>query len=264
MTKDIGAATLRQRTLRKKRFDAGFCASCGKQPPKPRKSTCTSCIAKATVRQRNLRSTRNETGLCATCGKNPKRPKKTNCTQCGAYFADQQRELREQRITDGLCSLCGKRPPRTTAAPIGRPAKKSLCCEPCMKKQRDAQQKRRKAGQTLPQQRRKAGLCIDCGSPDPIKVRCLVCLKKNRLTYVYSKYGKTGMQVMERDGCECQLCGATSHLHAHHIDGKGYDSREPNNALDNLVTLCNRCHYGITLLTTRGVDRARAIELLSK
>jgi hypothetical protein len=38
-------------------------------------------------------------------------------------------------------------------------------------------------------------------------------------------------------GRYCELCGATSKLHAHHVDGN-----ERNNSPDNIQTLCIHCH----------------------
>jgi len=38
-------------------------------------------------------------------------------------------------------------------------------------------------------------------------------------------------------GAECQACGATTNLAAHHVDGN-----PANNALPNLMTLCGSCH----------------------
>ena len=216
-------------------------------------------------RQRNRRAERNRIGLCAFCGKEPKRPDRTTCKQCGIYFAEQQRKVRAQRVAQDLCHRCGKNPPRAYPEYLGRPPK-YLACDQCVEVERRRSAYNRAKGNTLPQRRRAVGLCITCGNSLDIanRVRCSACLQKNRLKYARSKYGENGAKAMERDRCECQLCGVISHLHAHHIDGKGYDSPEPNNALENLITLCNRCHYGITLLTTRGVNRARAIELLSE
>lgn len=52
-------------------------------------------------------------------------------------------------------------------------------------------------------------------------------------------------QVFQRDNWECQACGRTggrrgsAELHAHHIVPK---SQAGGHGLDNLVTLCDRCH----------------------
>jgi len=44
-------------------------------------------------------------------------------------------------------------------------------------------------------------------------------------------------QVKERDGYQCVKCGATDRLSIHHLDWN-----QENDAIENLVTLCLRCH----------------------
>lgn len=48
-------------------------------------------------------------------------------------------------------------------------------------------------------------------------------------------------KVLKRDGYKCTQCGTTENLHIHHKDRTG-SSPKPNNAPDNLVTLCVNCH----------------------
>ena len=50
--------------------------------------------------------------------------------------------------------------------------------------------------------------------------------------------------VLQRDGCKCVHCGATSELHAHHIIPW---ASEPmlRVSLDNGVTLCQPCHVRV-------------------
>lgn len=48
-------------------------------------------------------------------------------------------------------------------------------------------------------------------------------------------------QILERDGHECQLCGAIEDLCIHHLDRNKRD-----NELTNLITLCRLCHSRIT------------------
>lgn len=58
-------------------------------------------------------------------------------------------------------------------------------------------------------------------------------------------------EVFERDNWECQECGISQEqsivlfnrkLYIHHIDGNGSASNKINNDIDNLITLCSRCH----------------------
>lgn len=66
-------------------------------------------------------------------------------------------------------------------------------------------------------------------------------------------YGGMKKQVYSRDRYSCVDCGITQYeytklghgkLHIHHIDGTGWgkSSKDKNNDINNLVTLCNKCH----------------------
>lgn len=50
---------------------------------------------------------------------------------------------------------------------------------------------------------------------------------------------------LERDGYKCCKCGSLERLVVHHIDGNGRGSKNPNNDLSNLQTLCHTCHQQI-------------------
>ncbi len=45
--------------------------------------------------------------------------------------------------------------------------------------------------------------------------------------------------VLKRDRNQCQKCGATDHLHVHHLIPKIVNGKDEE---PNLVTLCLRCH----------------------
>lgn len=66
-------------------------------------------------------------------------------------------------------------------------------------------------------------------------------------------YGGKAQAVLERDNFECQNCGMTQEQHIiifsnrlniHHKDVTGKNTKKPfkNNDMDNLITLCIRCH----------------------
>lgn len=59
--------------------------------------------------------------------------------------------------------------------------------------------------------------------------------------HMKSELGQWSTAVKERDGRQCQHCGSTKHLHAHHIKQQ---AMFPELALDldNGITLCKRCH----------------------
>ena len=65
------------------------------------------------------------------------------------------------------------------------------------------------------------------------------------------RFGGLREQVIKRDNEKCVLCGMTRESHkkifgrditVDHIDKKGRNSIIKNNSLDNLQTLCLRCH----------------------
>lgn len=68
-----------------------------------------------------------------------------------------------------------------------------------------------------------------------------------------NKHRFSGLREMaiKRDGSKCLRCGMTRYAHkkqfkrditVDHIDGNGRYSKEPNNKLSNLQTLCLPCH----------------------
>lgn len=62
---------------------------------------------------------------------------------------------------------------------------------------------------------------------------------KNQIRFSGNKY-----KILERDNYTCQICGNTTQLVVHHKDDSG-QSDNPNNDMDNLITLCRRCHINI-------------------
>jgi len=48
--------------------------------------------------------------------------------------------------------------------------------------------------------------------------------------------------VIERDEQQCFRCGKKKKLVVHHKDRLGRGNKNPNNALNNLETVCRRCH----------------------
>ena len=64
-------------------------------------------------------------------------------------------------------------------------------------------------------------------------------------------FGGSRQLALERDNWQCQECGMNQEQHfvlfgrgltVHHKDGDGLKCDNPNNDLDNLQTLCLRCH----------------------
>jgi 5-methylcytosine-specific restriction endonuclease McrA len=79
--------------------------------------------------------------------------------------------------------------------------------------------------------------------------------KEQKATNVESKnrlrFGGNREKAILRDGEKCVRCGMTRQQHkakhkvdlnVHHIDGRGVNSDNPNNTLENMETLCWPCH----------------------
>ena len=63
--------------------------------------------------------------------------------------------------------------------------------------------------------------------------------KVRRIKVGKQAYRRLLTRVMERDGWRCQKCGSLKDLQVHH---QKYRSRQGNDSLANLVTLCAYCH----------------------
>jgi len=75
------------------------------------------------------------------------------------------------------------------------------------------------------------------------------------------RFGGNRQIVLERDNWQCQECGMNNEQHivifgkslvVHHIDGNGRNSKKPNNNINNLITLCSRCHGTIEGDSSKG------------
>ncbi len=58
-------------------------------------------------------------------------------------------------------------------------------------------------------------------------------------------FGGKREAVLERDNYQCTSCGNLKRLLVHHKDGNGRRKKNPNNNIDNLITLCYGCHINI-------------------
>jgi 5-methylcytosine-specific restriction endonuclease McrA len=63
--------------------------------------------------------------------------------------------------------------------------------------------------------------------------------KSPRLRLAPELYEKLRHEVLRRDGWRCQSCGALSNLEVHHRELR---SQSGDDAEQNLITLCTRCH----------------------
>jgi predicted HNH restriction endonuclease len=59
-------------------------------------------------------------------------------------------------------------------------------------------------------------------------------------------FGGKKNEALKRDGYACRLCGSKQMILVHHIDKTGRSvENNHNNNLDNLITLCRKCHINI-------------------
>ena len=60
-----------------------------------------------------------------------------------------------------------------------------------------------------------------------------------RLKLPLAEYHPLRDKVLKRDGWRCQLCGTSNNLHVHHVKSR---SKLGDDAMQNLITLCAKCH----------------------
>jgi 5-methylcytosine-specific restriction endonuclease McrA len=63
--------------------------------------------------------------------------------------------------------------------------------------------------------------------------------QKQSLRLNTEEYAAVRGRVLERDGWRCQDCGSPKDLQVHHLKPR---SRLGADVMDNLITLCRRCH----------------------
>lgn len=61
------------------------------------------------------------------------------------------------------------------------------------------------------------------------------------------RFGGNREIILQRDNYKCTNCESMKDLCVHHIDGTGfgYSRENKNNSLDNLITLCRKCHTSL-------------------
>ncbi len=141
------------------------------------------------------------------------------------------------------CKECG--------AEITKGKANGMClCRICWRRQNDKKNAKKIKRQALARRKKNKGKYDEYRkkwrAKNPERSKMLDDLSRNRI-----QFGGNKQKALERDNFQCQECGITQEQHfllynkglaVHHIDGKGYGSKEPNNDLDNLQTLCYRCH----------------------
>ena len=100
--------------------------------------------------------------------------------------------------------------------------------------------------------------CYDVVNNERIKKTSKAWRMRNpdKVKYSFEKISLNGMrqEVSERDNFQCSMCGMSQEQHIllfnkrlliHHKDEMGRQSEKPNHEIDNLLTVCYRCHNTI-------------------
>lgn len=106
--------------------------------------------------------------------------------------------------------------------------------------------------------------CYDIRNKDKIREQHRTWAKDNpdRVEYSREKCRLNNLRqdVYERDNFQCTRCGMTQEQHLvlfnkkliiHHEDDNGRLSDTPNHTMDNLITVCFRCHNSIHKVRTK-------------
>lgn len=161
-----------------------------------------------------------------------------------------------------ICEVCGKEYEGKSFS--------KYCSPKCKKKKNNAtaQKKRSEKRKQEWEQLEHIKQCPVCGKEFELKQThrtqkycCAECRKKAERLYghkretdlVYKdkvRFDGNRAKALERDEYTCTICGAKKDLVVHHIDCSG-QTDEPNNDVDNLTTLCRRCHINLHKLINK-------------
>ena len=225
----------------------GICVKCT-QPARKDRVSCQRCADLATIRMKRFYDKNKSLGLCVDCS-NPVVEGKTMCQSCLEQAKVDGRKRFKKRKQAGICLHCDN-----------PAAENRTLCQHHLEYAREQAKIKRN-------QNREAGFCY-CGKPKkPGFQRCERCLERNKLygrkRYQQKEYGGNRHIAIKRDGGVCQMCHARKNrMTVHHIDGRGeYNCEDPNHSLENLVTLCQRCHNAFTTLygPDKNIDLAISI-----
>ena len=155
-----------------------------------------------------------------------------------------------------ICEVCGKEYEGKSFS--------KYCSPKCKKKKNNAtfQKKRSEKRKQEWGELEHIKQCPVCGKEFELKQThrtqkycCAECRRKAERLYGHKRetdlaykdkkrYGGHRDEVLRRDEYTCTMCGAKKDLVIHHIDCSG-QTDEPNNDVDNLTTLCRRCHINL-------------------
>jgi Fe-S-cluster-containing dehydrogenase component len=172
---------------------------------------------------------------CEFCGKEFQ-PIRSTKKYCSALCFDKARWLKNHPKEVKKCEFCGKEI-------LTAKSYKRFCSDTCRRKKmyreniEKHREKRKEQYWKNPQEYREKTKEWRENNRDKFLETTKVCHNKAR-------YGGNRERCFERDGYKCVMCGSVKQLIPHHKDGSG-QTDNPNNALDNLETLCRKCHMAI-------------------
>ncbi len=204
-----------------------LCAMCSKNVPPTGYKVCEPCRARAKQNRIARISRLRQSGLCISCGANPCLPNITFCAICSEKQTIRRRLHVQYLMSVGLCIQCGKE----------QPEEHSRLCRTCMDRRSNRQREQRRECVRL-------GICIECSTPvaSYSKRFCEFHWKKYNLKTHEYRFGGHREEVLKRDSFTCQICLSTEgRMHVHHQD---WD--ENNHSVNNLITVCQRCHNALT------------------
>ena len=145
----------------------GLCPHCGgKNKVEPGSNRCRECAIKNSESKRRTKERRIAEGRCTRCGEKLADNRFKTCEKCRAYIRQFKYPIKREWNKDrydayrekGICASCG----RMWVEPG------HAYCEACRKKNRAAKSDYDPDGEkkrAFREERRRAGLCIDCGRP---------------------------------------------------------------------------------------------------
>ena len=202
---------------------------------------------------------------CEVCGTlfqtrwNPRRERFCS-KQCRGRFWNRTTYLKRHPPKDRtrVCVICQ----RVFTAPVFRPSALT-CSQPCNSKRQDARRRelrhvfqpdgpprpcRTCGNEFVPQKyggKRQVHCSPECRQESAHRAAQIRNPHHRAKNNQRRKFDGNWQRAMERDGYRCQSCGTDKKLLVHHRDGSGERSQSPNHELDNLVTLCHKCHVAV-------------------
>jgi 5-methylcytosine-specific restriction endonuclease McrA len=190
-------------------------------------------------RQKNI-----ERGLCPYCG-DPISPGLKLCE----YHREQSKKAHSKRRNylreHNICTSCGIRPSRQDLR----------TCQYC------ADRKKTPINKAKAKEYREK-------HKDQIRTYCAHNRNRQNAYIHETRYNGNWKKALERDNFQCQICGQTGNgktIHVHHIDGNGDRySEHPNHSLDNLITICSKCHSVLTYLLSHTQNKSVLLDLIAR